>query len=90
MDRRQGDAEPQSSQAAAARRSQPTSPVVGTPATSSTAADSPAAREAVNPDERRNRIEVEAYMRYLERGSAPGAELDDWLAAERQVDGRTD
>lgn len=91
MDRRQEDAGTQTSQAAAARRPQPTSPAVGTPATSSTAgADSPAAREAANPDERRSRIEVEAYMRYLQRGGTPGAELDDWLAAERQIDGSTD
>jgi hypothetical protein len=28
-----------------------------------------------------------AHMIYLERGSLPGNELDDWLQAERELDG---
>jgi hypothetical protein len=32
------------------------------------------------------RIQDAAYRRAQERGFAPGAELDDWLAAERQID----
>lgn len=43
-----------------------------------------------NEQDRRSRIELQAYHRYLERGGAPGGELDDWLAAERQVDARAD
>jgi len=34
-------------------------------------------------------IRLRAYEIYLERGSLPGNELDDWLQAEREVDGRT-
>jgi hypothetical protein len=38
------------------------------------------------PDETRERqIREAAYRRAEQRGFAPGAELDDWLAAEREV-----
>jgi hypothetical protein len=45
------------------------------------------------PDEqstrtRRRRIEEGAYYRAERRGFAPGAELDDWYAAEAEVDER--
>lgn len=33
----------------------------------------------------RFRIEVAAYYKALARGFAPGHELDDWLAAEKEV-----
>jgi hypothetical protein len=33
-------------------------------------------------------IRLRAYEIYLERGGLPGAELDDWLQAERELDGR--
>jgi Protein of unknown function (DUF2934) len=33
-------------------------------------------------------IRLRAYEIYLERGSLPGNELDDWLKAERELDGR--
>ena len=33
-------------------------------------------------------IRLRAYEIYLERGSLPGNELDDWLLAERELDGR--
>jgi hypothetical protein len=33
-------------------------------------------------------IKLRAYEVYLERGSVPGNELDDWLQAERGFDGR--
>lgn len=33
----------------------------------------------------RFRIEVAAYYRALARGFAPGHELDDWLAAEKEA-----
>jgi DUF2934 family protein len=36
--------------------------------------------------ERRNLIEKTAYFRAERRHFAPGHELEDWLAAERQVD----
>jgi len=34
----------------------------------------------------RQEIQLRAYYRYCERGCAPGADLDDWLAAEREVE----
>ena len=33
----------------------------------------------------RQEIELRAYSRYCERGSAPGGDRDDWLAAEQEV-----
>jgi len=33
-------------------------------------------------------IRLRAYEIYLERGSLPGNELDDWLQAEHELDGR--
>ena len=33
-------------------------------------------------------IRLRAYEIYLERGGLPGDKLDDWLQAEREVDGR--
>ena len=33
-------------------------------------------------------IRLRAYEIYLERGSLPGNELDDWLQAEREIHGR--
>jgi len=37
-------------------------------------------------EERHARIAREAYLRAEQRGFEPGKEVDDWLAAERQVD----
>jgi hypothetical protein len=36
--------------------------------------------------EREQRIRVAAYFKAEKRGFAPGHELDDWLAAEEEVD----
>ena len=33
-------------------------------------------------------IRLRAYEIYLERGSLPGNELEDWLKAEHELDGR--
>ena len=40
-------------------------------------------------DERRDRIAVAAYYNAERRGFQPGGEEEDWLEAERQVDGRS-
>jgi hypothetical protein len=34
--------------------------------------------------DREERIRQAAFRRYLERGGAPGGELEDWLAAEAE------
>jgi hypothetical protein len=36
---------------------------------------------------RDEKIRCRAYEIYLERGEQPGAELDDWLQAERELEG---
>ena len=36
--------------------------------------------------DRPHRIAVSAYYRAEARGFAPGYEMDDWLAAEREID----
>ena len=33
----------------------------------------------------RQAIALRAYQRYCERGCAPGCDVDDWLAAEREI-----
>lgn len=33
----------------------------------------------------RREIQLRAYYRYCDRGCAPGADVEDWLAAEREV-----
>ena len=38
--------------------------------------------------ERRSMIEAGAYLRAQQRNFAPGHELEDWLAAEAEVDNR--
>jgi hypothetical protein len=37
-------------------------------------------------EERFFRISIVAYQKAAQRGFEPGSELDDWLAAEREVD----
>jgi hypothetical protein len=41
-------------------------------------------------DDRKRRIAVAAYLRAEGRGFAPGADVDDWLAAERELEERKD
>jgi len=53
-----------------------------TPAAKSGAA---AATVAAADSSRQQRIAVSAYYRAEARGFAPGHELDDWLAAEREL-----
>lgn len=38
--------------------------------------------------ERRELIAIAAYLRAEKRGFAPGLELDDWLAAESEINGQ--
>lgn len=45
--------------------------------------------EPVAAPSREMRIAALAYARAERRGFAPGFELDDWLAAEREVDAET-
>jgi hypothetical protein len=45
--------------------------------------DSPVERADSTPAE--ERIRRRAYELYLERGGAPGEEMEDWLRAEREI-----
>ena len=40
----------------------------------------------VSPERRRGMIAEAAYWRAERRGFAPGSEMEDWLAAEREID----
>lgn len=51
-------------------------------------ADSAAGAQTAAPD-RWQRIQTRAYEIAQERGFTPGAELNDWLQAEREVDGES-
>jgi hypothetical protein len=44
-------------------------------------------RELPQNSTRDEEIRCRAYEIYLERGQQPGAELDDWLQAERELEG---
>ena len=44
-----------------------------------------AIQQRPSADELRGMIAMAAYYRAVERHFAPGYELDDWLAAERQI-----
>lgn len=44
-----------------------------------------AAGKALDPEALRREVELRAYHRYCERGCAAGADVDDWVAAEREV-----
>lgn len=51
------------------------------------AADSaePPAATVQGEEQLRQEIELRAYYRYCERGCAPGADREDWLAAEQEL-----
>ena len=53
--------------------------------------NSPAMQEAalIDSDQREDMIRKAAYFRAASRGFCPGQEVEDWLAAEREVDRRS-
>ena len=44
--------------------------------------------QSVSDPERHSRIAEAAYQRAHSRNFEPGGELEDWLSAEREVDGQ--
>ena len=50
------------------------------------AGEKPSAAVEINREERWRMIAVAAYHKAEKRNFAPGHEVDDWLAAEREVD----
>jgi hypothetical protein len=55
--------------------------------TKPTKAASPAVSDSKTSEARpgREEIEVRAYQIYVERGEAPGQDVEDWLQAEREL-----
>jgi len=60
-----------------------TSPESDDEGSGSRGADTPERQESA--EERHARISEAAYRNAGKRGFAPGGELDDWLAAEREI-----
>lgn len=56
-----------------------------TPANGGTHDSLPAAVGVADTDALRREIELRAYDRYCQRGCAAGADIEDWVAAEREV-----
>ena len=52
--------------------------------------DGPAAHRSLDPQLRQEHIKTAAYFRALHRGFAPNQELEDWFAAEVEVDASGD
>ena len=64
-----------------------TSPTKATPARkSATTRNAPPRRNEVSEDMRRGMIAQAAYLRAERRGFTGGNEVEDWLAAEAEVD----
>ena len=57
-----------------------------TPHAAGRAGDARVAATLAGPEVRRGLIAQAAYLRAQRRGFAPGHELEDWLAAEAEVD----
>jgi DUF2934 family protein len=72
------------------RQGRKTATVVKNAASRSKAAqNTPAnARTALSEHERRRMVAEAAYYRALRRGFAAGGEVDDWLAAEQEIEQR--
>ncbi|MCX7960080.1 MAG: DUF2934 domain-containing protein [Burkholderiales bacterium] len=56
------------------------------PADAASVASREAPAAAISAEERERMIARAAYFRAEKRGFAPGRELEDWLAAEAEVD----
>jgi hypothetical protein len=69
----------------AAAKPEPAKPRVSRPKADRPAAAASAAPQ-VSPETRRAMIAESAYLRAERRGFAPGHEVEDWCAAEREVD----
>jgi hypothetical protein len=59
-----------------------------TTASSSKDAKPATSKRGDSPDDRHTAIAKAAYQRAHARNFEPGGELEDWLSAEREVDGK--
>jgi hypothetical protein len=71
---------------AAAAKPEPSKPRVSKPKVSKPAAVGATVAPQVSEETRRAMIAESAYLRAERRGFAPGHEVEDWCAAEREVD----
>ncbi|MGC1456924.1 MAG: DUF2934 domain-containing protein [Steroidobacteraceae bacterium] len=84
--RRMPDAE-QKARSAPIKKSVKRAPVKRKPAAGTQSVLAATAVPVVSADERRAMIARAAYLRGESRGFPPGGEAEDWLAAEKEVDG---
>ena len=68
---------------------QPVSPAASSSIDPSPFSGTVRATDTSTSESRAARIARIAYQRAEQRGFAPGAELEDWLAAEREIDGQS-
>jgi len=80
---RTAESAPGSEKAPPARRAPPVKAAVSA---SSTPVATASTTVTVSAGTRRAMIEQAAYLRAERRGFAPGSEVEDWLAAEAEVD----
>lgn len=64
----------------------PTSLATASKTRTKASAKAPANAKEISPDLRQKMIAEAAYLRAEQRDFRPGDPLDDWLAAEREVD----
>jgi hypothetical protein len=72
----------------AAAKRQPVNPVTVPAATATPENGSAVAAPRISPEERHRLIAEAAYFRASQRGFDGGAEVEDWLAAEAEIDGK--
>jgi hypothetical protein len=79
---------PKTSSPSGARKRAPAAPKESESQNDKKTAPRKPATRATDPsaDERRRRVALAAYYRAERRGFAPGHELEDWLAAEAEID----
>lgn len=68
------------------KTSQSKAPPTSLATASKTRTKAPAKAKEISPDLRQKMIAEAAYLRAEQRDFRPGDPLDDWLAAEREVD----
>lgn len=61
-------------------------PAAATAKSASTKPAGPARKPAITPEQRANYVEVAAYYIAERRGFAPGDVVQDWVAAEAEID----
>ena len=83
------DSAPTSERPTPAQPAQPASPdAPRSSASNSSASNSSEAAKTAQPPSREQRIREAAYRRFQQRGGQSADEVEDWLQAEAEVDGK--